>query len=77
MGQENGSKNTDPWEIVADHEHHACDKCGKEKSAKEFVIHSSKYNPKLSRVCKMIIVKRKMKDACELSIQKNVTGMGI
>ena len=51
--RENGSKITDPWEIADDHKHHACDKCGKEKSVKEFVIYGSKYNPKLSKVYKI------------------------
>ena len=50
--REDGSKITDPWEIVDDHEAHNCDKCRKEKSVREFVICGSKYNPKLSKVCK-------------------------
>ena len=51
--REDGSKITDPWEIVDDHKDHACGKCRKEKSVKEFVIYGSKYNPKLSRVCRV------------------------
>ena len=47
--RKDGSKITDPWEIVD--EDHTCDKCRKEKSVKEFVIYGSKYNPKLSKVC--------------------------
>ena len=50
--REDGSKITDPWEIVDDHKDHTCDKCRKEKSVREFVIYGSKYNPKLSKVCK-------------------------
>ena len=49
----NGSKITDPWEVVDDHKRHTCDKCRKEKSVKEFVIYCSKYNPKLSKVCRI------------------------
>ena len=41
--RKDGSKITDPWEIVDDHKDHTCDKCRKEKSVKEFVVHSSKY----------------------------------
>ena len=51
--REDGSKITDPWGIVDDHKDHTCDKCRKEKSMKEFVIYGSKYNPKLSKVCKV------------------------
>ena len=51
--REDGSKITDPWEIVDDHKDHACGKCRKEKSVKEFVIYGSKYNPKLSKVCRV------------------------
>ena len=29
--REDGSKITDPWEIVDDHKRHTCDKCRKEK----------------------------------------------
>ena len=29
--REDGSKITDPWEIVGDHKDHTCDKCRKEK----------------------------------------------
>ena len=49
---EDGSKITDPWEVVDDHKRHTCNKCKKEKSVKEFVIYGSKYKPKLSKVCK-------------------------
>ena len=51
--REDGSKITEPLEIVDDHKHYACDKCGNEKSVKEFVIYGSKYNPKLFKVCKI------------------------
>ena len=51
--REDGRKLTDPWEIVDDHNNHTCDKCRKEKSVKEFVIYGSKYNPKLSKVCRV------------------------
>ena len=44
--REDGSKITDPWEIVDDHKDHTCDVCTKEQSMKEFVIYGSKYNPK-------------------------------
>ena len=50
--REDGSKITDPWEIVDDHKDHTCDKCRKEKSVKEFVIYGSKCNPKLFKTCK-------------------------
>ena len=36
---EDGSKITDPWDIVDDHKHHTYDKCRKEKAVKEFVIY--------------------------------------
>ena len=36
-----------------DHKDHTCDKCRKKKSVKEFVIYGSKYNPKLSKVCRI------------------------
>ena len=49
---EDGSKITDPLEVVDDHKRHTCNKCKKEKSVKEFVIYGSKYKPKLSKVCK-------------------------
>ena len=48
-----GSKITDPWEIVDDHKDHTCDKCRKEQSMEEFVIYGSKYNPKLSKTCRI------------------------
>ena len=51
--KKDGSKITDPWKIVHDHKHYACDKCRKEKLVKEFAIYGSKYNPKLSKVCKI------------------------
>ena len=50
--REDGSKITDPWEVVDDHKRHTCDKCRKEKSVKEFVIYGSKCNPKLFKTCK-------------------------
>ena len=40
--REDGSKITDPWEIVDNHKNHTCDVCRKEKLVKEFVIYSSK-----------------------------------
>ena len=51
--REDGSKITDPWEIVDDHKRHTYDECRKEKSMKEFAIYGSKYNPKLSKACKI------------------------
>ena len=51
--REDGSKITDLWDIVDDHKDHACDKCRKEKSVKEFVTYGSKYNLKLSKVCRV------------------------
>ena len=51
--REDGSKITDPWEVADDHMHHTCDKYRKEKSVKEFVIYGSKYNPKLSKACRV------------------------
>ena len=51
--REDGSKITDPWEIVDDHKDHTCDKCRKGKSVREFVIYGSKYNPKLSKECRV------------------------
>ena len=80
--RENGSKITDQLEIVDDHKRHTCDKCRKEKSVKEFMICSSKFSPKL-KVCKRYVkyvvtnVEKKMKDAKEVSLNKNGTGMGI
>ena len=50
--REDGSKITDPWEVIDDQRRHICDKGEKKKSEKEFVIYDSKYNPKLSKVCK-------------------------
>ena len=51
--REDGSKITDPWELVDDHKDHTCDVCRKEKSVKEFVIYGSKYNPKLTKACRV------------------------
>ena len=51
--RKDGSKITDPWEVVDDHKHYTCNKCGKVKSVKKFVIYGSKYNPDLSKVCKI------------------------
>ena len=53
--RKDGSKVTDPWEIVDDHKRHNCTKCKKEKAVKEFAIYGSKCNPKLSKpkVCKI------------------------
>ena len=51
--REDVSKITDPWEIVDDHKDHTCDKCRKGKSVREFVIYGSKYNPKLSKECRV------------------------
>ena len=56
--REDGSKITDPWEIIDHHKFHTCDKCRKEKSVKEFVIYGSKYNPKLSKLCKEYVWRR-------------------
>ena len=74
--REDGSKITDPWEVVDDHKRHTCDKCGKENSVKEFVIYGSKYNRKYIKSV-MIIVDLKIKDAEEVSLKKNDTGMDI
>ena len=72
---EDGSKITDLWEVADDHKRHTCDKCRKERSAKGFVIYGSKYNPKLLRYVKsvMIIVEKKMKDEKEVSLRNNGT----
>ena len=51
--RKDGRKITDPWEIVDDQKDHTCDICRKEKSAKEFVIYGSKYNPKLTKACRV------------------------
>ena len=51
--REDGSKITDQWEVDDDHKDHTCDICTKEKSVKEFVIYGSKYNPKLSKACRV------------------------
>ena len=50
--REDGSKITDPWEVVDDHKIHTCKACNIDKSVQEFVIFGSKYNPKLSMTCK-------------------------
>ena len=50
---EDVSKITDPMKNVDDHKDHTCDVCRKEKSVKEFVIYGSKYNPKLSKACRV------------------------
>ena len=61
-----GSKITDPWEVVDDHKRHTCNKCRKVKSVKEFAIYGSKYNPKLSRVCKICNdYRRKENERCK------------
>ena len=60
--REDGSILTDPWEIVDDHKGHTCDKSRKEKSVKEFVIYGSKYNPKLSKVCRVCNGYRRFED---------------
>ena len=77
--REDGSKITDPWEIADDHKHDTCDKCRKGKSEKEFVIHGSKYNPKLSKVCKICNDNRRkeIERRKEVSLKNNGTGMGI
>ena len=51
--REDGTKVTDPWEIVDDHKDHTCNACRKEKSVKEFVIYGSKYNPESSKACRV------------------------
>ena len=51
--REDGSKITDPLEILDDHRDHTCHICRKEKSVKEFVIYGSKYNRKLSKACRV------------------------
>ena len=50
---EDVSKITDPMKNVDDHKDHTCDVCRKEKSVKEFVIYGLKYNPKLSKACRV------------------------
>ena len=50
--RDDGSQITDLWEDVIDHKLHKCAKCRIEKPVKTFVIYGSKYNPKLSKVCK-------------------------
>ena len=51
--REDGSKITNPWGILDDHKDHTCNVCRKEKSVREFVIYGSKYNPKLSKACRV------------------------
>ena len=51
--REDSSKITDRWEIVENHKDHTCDKYRKEKSVNEFAIYGSKYNPNLSKVCRV------------------------
>ena len=51
--RKDGSKITDPWEIVYDHKRYNCTKYRKEKTVKESVIYGSKYNPKSCKVCKI------------------------
>ena len=77
--REDGSKIADPWEIVDDRKRHTCDKCRKQNSVKEFVIYDSKYNPKLSKVCKICndYRRKENKNAKEVSLKNNGTGMGI
>ena len=48
-----GSRIIDPWKIADEDKRHNCAKFFKKKSLKEFVICGSKYNPKLSKVCKL------------------------
>ena len=77
--REDGSKIADPWEIVDDRKRHTCDKCRKQNSVKEFVIYDSKYNSKLSKVCKICndYRRKENKNAKEVSLKNNGTGMGI
>ena len=76
--REDGSKITDPQEIVDDHKDHTCDKCRKEKLVKEFVIYGPKYQNCLRYAGSvMVIIDLKMKDAKGMSIKKNGTGMDI
>ena len=44
--RKDGSKTTNPWEIVDDLKRHNCAKCYNEKAVKEFVIYGSKYKLK-------------------------------
>ena len=60
--RKDGSQITDPWEIVDDHKLHNCAKCRKEKVVWEIVIYDSKYNPKLSKTCKICIDHHRKKD---------------
>ena len=81
---EDVSKITDPMKNVDDHKDHTCDVCRKEKSVKEFVIYGLKYNPKLSKACRVCngyprfkMKKYAMKNVRKVSIKKNSAGMGI
>ena len=51
--REYGSKITDTWVNDDDHKFHTSDMSRKEKSVKELVIYDSKFNPKLSKICKI------------------------
>ena len=53
--RKDGSKSTDLWDIVDDHNRHDCAKCRKEKVAREFMMYGSKYNPALGKTCKICI----------------------
>ena len=46
-----GSKISDPWEIVDDHQYHECNRCRDLCDVKAFALHGTKYNPRLSKAC--------------------------
>ena len=57
--KKDGSKITDPWEIVYGHKHNYV-KCRKTKVVREFVICG--YNHKLSETCNTCIYYRRKED---------------
>ena len=63
--RKDGSKITDPWEIVDDHKLHNCAKGRKEKVVWKFLIYGSKFNLKLSKTCKIHIDYRKEDESCK------------
>ena len=56
-----GSKITDPWEVVDDGKLHKCVQCKKEKEVKCFNLSGGKLNPRLTKKCHICLKENLMK----------------
>ena len=53
-----GSKITDPWEVVDDGKPKKCTSCKKLKAVKDFNLSCGKYSPRLTKLCSVCLNKK-------------------